>query len=136
MAEPRRIKDLPAETLELIRHYRYDILIEKQELWSWEYSLHAGDVELLNIEGLNVLLPVEKKNHPNISVLRFIVSEDKETLTLFLSDTTYYQGSDAGVVAVCDRVPGEDWYIAVLYHSCRTLTGRELVGAGRNDTIN
>jgi hypothetical protein len=23
---------------------------------------------------------------------------------------------DAGILAVCEKVPGEDWYIALVYH--------------------
>lgn len=127
MSEPKRIEELSPEALEKISRYRYDILVEKQELWSWKYSLDPVYVDFVNLEGFNVLLPVEKENHPNISVLRLIVSDDKESLTIFLTDTTYYKGSDAGVVAVCDKFPGEDWYIAVVYHACRLVTGRELI---------
>ena len=136
MLEIMRVEKLSPETIEKISHYRYDILIEKQELWPWESMLHEpAYVEFLNIEGFNVLLPVEKENHPNISVLRFLVSDDKQSLTIFLMDTTHYTGSDAGVVAVCDKVPGEDWYIAVIYHACRLVTSQTLIGEKEWGTI-
>jgi len=63
------------------------------------------------------LLPVEKSRHDNITTLRTIWSQDGNSLTLFLKDTTY---DDAwfmsGYMAVCDRMAGQDFYLAILYH--------------------
>ncbi|MGE0544737.1 MAG: hypothetical protein AB7R89_31660 [Dehalococcoidia bacterium] len=63
-----------------------------------------------------MLLPVQADHHPNIAVVRCVVSEDKNTLTIFLTDTTYFEEMFSGFMAVCEKVPGEDWYIALLYH--------------------
>jgi hypothetical protein len=39
-------------------------------------------------------------------------------LTIFLRDTTYGQEwYDAGFLAVCERLPGEDFYLATVYHA-------------------
>jgi hypothetical protein len=73
--------------------------------------------EFLIIEGHPVLLPVEKSHHPNITVLRSIWSADGNLVTLFLKDTTFDDHwSMAGFMAVCDRLLGENFYLAILYH--------------------
>ena len=113
---------LAPATLEKIRSYRYDRLIEKHEGPEiWDAALEYYDVEFLVLDGHPVLLPLGKEHHPNITLLRCIVGDGGASLTLFLKDTTYCTDPDeamvfAGFVAVCDRVPGEDFFIAILYH--------------------
>ena len=53
--------------------------------------------------------------------MRCIVSQDGQTLTLFLKDTTYVTDATdelffAGCVAVCKRVAGEVFFLVLLYH--------------------
>jgi hypothetical protein len=48
---------------------------------------------------------------------------DGQSLMLFLRDTTYCadperEWAEAGFVAVCDKLEGEDFFIATLYHQC------------------
>ncbi len=108
--------------LERIRSYRWDRIIEKHEgPEGWDSVLEYYDPEFLVLGEHTVLLPVVKDQHPNITLLRSIVGDGGASLTLFLKDTTYCQDPDdawicAGFVAVCDRVPGEDFFIAILYH--------------------
>lgn len=112
-----RLADLPPDVIARAREMRWDRIIEKHEgPWGWEYLIDHAAVELMSIGGYDVLLPVEKENHPNITILRLIVSDDRNTLTIFLKDTTWFTGMDAGFLAVCDRFPGQDWYIAIVYH--------------------
>ena len=114
---PIQLADLSQDVLARAREMRWDRIIEKHEgPWTWAPWIDNFDVEFMNIGGYDVLLPVEKENHPNITILRLIVSEDHNTLTIFLKDTTYYEGMFAGFLAVCDRFPGENWYIAIVYH--------------------
>ena len=70
------------------------------------------------IDDRSVLLPVEKKHHSNITILRSIWSADGNSVTLFLMDTTYYKNDPfmAGFMAVCDRVVDEEFFLAILYH--------------------
>jgi hypothetical protein len=71
----------------------------------------------MTIDNYSVLLPVEQSHHSNITILRSILSADGNSLTLFLTDKTY--GDDpffCGYMAVCDRVSGEDFFLAILYH--------------------
>ncbi|SPF31402.1 conserved hypothetical protein [Syntrophobacter sp. SbD1] len=127
-AGPKNIEEISPEASNKVKNYRYDILIEKHELFPWKWDIEQNFGAFLNIGDLNVLLPVGRENQANISVLRCIISDDRETLTIFLKDTTYYSGSDAGFVAVCERVPLENWYIAFVYHACRLVTSRDKVG--------
>lgn len=140
---PLRLADLSAETIAKLKTYRYDRIIEKHEgPDDWDYLLQDPDVrpswlpeplpgkpdhykpdpaELMHLGGRDVLLPIGRSHHPNITLVRTIVSDDGKSLTLFLKDTTYVEDPrmeflSAGFLAVCDRVPGEAFYIAHVYH--------------------
>jgi hypothetical protein len=71
----------------------------------------------MTIEGHAVLLPVERSQHANITIIRTIWSADGQSLTLFLKDTTHYDDKfSSGFLAVCDKIPGETFFLAVVYH--------------------
>ncbi len=114
------IADLSPEVVEQIKHCRYDRIIEKHEgPETWAYALE--DADFVTFSGYDILLPIDKERHPNVSLLRLIVSEDRRTLTVFLKDTTHTEGPEdemfsAGRLAVCDRFPGQDFYLTVIYH--------------------
>ncbi len=115
------ISSLSAEAVEKIRAYRWDRIIEKHEgPEDWDSVLTYHDPEFLTIAGRPVLLPIGRDRHPNITILRSIVSEDGNCLTVFLKDMTHCTGPGeefyAGFMAVCDRVAGEEFFIAILYH--------------------
>jgi hypothetical protein len=117
-----RIADLSPQTVEKLKTYRYDCIIEKHEgPEKWSAALRFYDPEFIEINGYNVLLPVSKDRHANITVIRCIVSDDGQTLTLFLKDTTHvidpkYEMFEAGFLAICDKFPDEDFFIAIVYH--------------------
>jgi len=117
-----RLADLPPQTLEKTGAYRYDRIVEKHEgPFYWKWLLDSGEAEFLELCGYNVLLPVERERHPNITVINCIASADGQSLTIFLKDTTYAPEPqdpmfDAGFMTVCHRLPDEDFYLAVLYH--------------------
>ncbi len=113
-----KLTDLSSETREKIKTLRWDRIIEKHEgPESWESVLRYYDPEFMNIEGQFVLLPIEKDQHPNITILRTIWSKDGNSLTLFLKDITYYEDLFmSGYMAVCDKVAGENFFLAILYH--------------------
>ncbi len=115
------ISSLPAKAIEKIRDRRWDRIIEKHEgPEGWDFILSHSDPEFLMIADRPVLLPINRNHHPNVTILRSIVSCDSSSLTVFLKDTTYCTGPGedfyAGFMAVCDRVPGEGFFIAILYH--------------------
>ena len=67
------------------------------------------------------ITPVSREQHPKIQILRCIVSDDSQSLTLFLKDTTYVTDpSDevffAGRVAVWEKFEGQGFFLTVLYH--------------------
>ena len=113
-----RLSDLSTQTLAKIKSVRWDRIIEKHEgPEDWDSVLRYYAPEFLLIEGRFVLLPVERSHHPNITILRCIWSADGKSLTLFLRDTTYDDDPFfSGFMAVCDRVTGEDFFLAILYH--------------------
>mgnify|MGYP006310973151 CR=1 FL=1 len=112
-----KLSDLDADTLAAIKSVRWDRIIEKHEgPENWASVLEWYDPEFMMIDGRPVLLPVERSHHDNITILRTIWSSNGDSLTLFLKDTTY---SDdwymSGFMAVCDRMKGQDFYLAILY---------------------
>ena|SRR5687767_14783670 len=117
-----KVSNLPDQVVRSIRKLRYDRILEKHEgpeNWDSVFRYHSPEVML--IEGRHVLLPVAQEQHRNISVLRTIVSDDGESLTIFLKDTTYLPDPKeemffAGRVAVCDKLPGTKLYVAIMYH--------------------
>jgi hypothetical protein len=116
------VADLSAEPIAKIRAYRWDRIIEKHEgPETWASELDFSDPEFMLIADCSILLPVSRKQHPNMTLLRTIVSRDGDSMTLFLKDTTFYSDPEdelfcAGFMAICDRVPGEDFFIAIVYH--------------------
>ena len=85
-----KIADLPMEVIERIKARRYDRIVEKHEgPFRWESIFDQEGPEFLQVQGFNVLLPVERANHPNITVLRVIVADDRSALTIFLKDSTF-----------------------------------------------
>lgn len=116
-----RFKDLSPEVVDRITKLRFDRIVRKHEgpeKWDWFVEEEA---EFLEAAGRHVLLPVPAKNIANMSVLRCIVGEGGDTLTLFLKDTTYVPNPKqeaffAGFLAVCDRLPGEPFFVAIVYH--------------------
>jgi len=115
------ISSLSAEALEKIRAWQWDRIIEKHEgPEDWASVLHHYDPEFLMISGHPVLLPVGREHHQNITILRTIVSNDSNSLTVFLKDMTHCTSPGeefyAGYMAVCDRMAGEEFFIAILYH--------------------
>lgn len=113
-----RLSDLAQPTIEALRRYRYDRILEKHEgPESWASVLEYSEPDFLLIEGFPVLLPVNRDQHPNITVLRCIVADDANVLTLFLRNTTHgNEWYDSGFLAVCERMPGQDFFVATVYH--------------------
>jgi hypothetical protein len=113
-----KLVDLTPEALDKIRAVRWDRIIEKHEgPEDWSSVLEYSEPDFMMIDERPVLLPVEQSQHSNITILRTIWSNDQSSLTVFLKDTTY--GDDwytSGYLAVCDKVLGEDFYLAIVYH--------------------
>lgn len=114
-----RLQDISPELRSRVSKFRWDRIIEKHEgPWDWKYDLKDDYVEFMRIGGFDVLLPVDKENHKNITIDRCIESRDGKTLTIFLHDRTYDPGMDmlTGYLAVCEKVPEQHWFIAIVYH--------------------
>jgi len=128
------IAELSEEALNKIRAYDYDCIIEKHEgPEDWAATLTTYNPEFLLIAGLSVLLPFDRKRHPNVTILRSIVSRDGDSLTVFLKDTTLYPDPEdelfcAGRMAVCDRVLGEEFFLAVVFHEWFVINDGKIQG--------
>jgi len=127
------LADLPPDVIDQIIPCSYDRLIEVHESGSpliWRKSdldkEYAPD--LLDFEGYHVLLPVGKHNNRYIKSLRCIVGDGGDYLTIFLCDSYLHvnypknypdpEGWYLERVAICERVPGQDVYVTILYHQC------------------
>jgi hypothetical protein len=116
------LSSLSSTVIDNLKIWRWDRFIEKHEgPERWEDTLKYADPEFMLIDGRHVLLPVDHEHHPHITILRCVASENQRTLTIFLKDTTYVKEPReeflyAGYVAICDRFPGEEFYLAILYH--------------------
>ena len=116
-----KLENLSPEFRSRLAKCRWDRIIEKHEgPEDWRYRLREEWVEFMRIEEFDVLLPVDKENHPNITIDRCVEAKDGNTLTIFLHDRTYDTGMDmfAGRLAVCEKVPDENWFITIVYHEC------------------
>ena len=117
-----KLSDLSPATRKRLDAWRWDRIIEKHEgPEDWGGTLRYTDAQFIDVDGRAVLLPLDADQRPNVTILRTIVSEDERTLTIFLKDTTYVTHPDdelfmAGFLAVCDKFPGEEFYVAVVYH--------------------
>jgi hypothetical protein len=116
-----KLADLRPEALERIRRLRYDCIIEKHEgPERWSYVLEDYDTDFLMVDGHHVLLPIPGEQLPNVVVLRSIVGAGEQSLTLFLKDRTHVTNpvdeTFAGRIAICDKMPGNDFFIAIVFH--------------------
>ena len=117
-----KLSTLSPQIIARIKSYRWDRIIEKHEgPEDWRSVLEYYDPEFMDVNGHHVLLPVPREQHPSIRILRCIVGDEGQTLTLFLKNSTYVHHPmdevfGAGFVAICDRFPGENFYIAIVYH--------------------
>ena len=104
--------------MEKIKVSRFDQIIEKHEgPEKWVSALDYLESEIMFVNGYYVLLPVDKDHHPNIKILRCIVSDDSLTLTIFLKDTTHGNDwIDTGFVAILDKIPESELYLTIFYH--------------------
>jgi hypothetical protein len=117
-----KLADLGTRTISRIRKAQYDRVLEKHEgPWDWSFVLDLDGPEFLQADGYTFLLPVPRKHHRKITILRVIPSADDPTLTIFLKDATYepdprHHKFFAGRLAVCQKLKGEQFYLTTVYH--------------------
>ena len=120
---PLTFADLPADVVNAIGKIRYDSIGEKHEgPWDWAGVLKYSNPEIMQIDGQNVLLPLDREAHSAITVLRSLISADSQTMTIFLKDMSYAGDPKdafffAGYIAFCERLPDTDLFIATVYHN-------------------
>ncbi|MBW4554133.1 MAG: hypothetical protein KME35_23970 [Aphanocapsa sp. GSE-SYN-MK-11-07L] len=132
-----KFASLPPAVKQKVRAYRWDGIIEKHEgpFDYGEMGNRFDEPDFIFVNNFIVLLSVGHSHHKNIMVLRCIESADSNSLTIFLKDTTYVESQeqeiwDAGYLAVCDRFPGEEFYIAHVYHEWYIVDNSGLCATG------
>ncbi len=117
------VADLPADVVKAIGKLRYDSIGEKHEgPWDWAGVFRYSKPEIMQIDGQNVLLPVDREAHSAITVLRSFISADSQTMTIFIKDMSYVPDPRdefflCGYIAFCERLPDTDLFIATVYHN-------------------
>ena len=83
----------------------------------WEAFFRYYALEFLQLDGHDVLLLLDRECHSNIGLLRCIESAARQSLTILLKNITYGDGSfSARFLAVYDRLPRENFFLAIVYH--------------------
>jgi hypothetical protein len=134
-----KLADLSEATRQKIAKVRWDRIIEKHEGpedWSClvdgdseraifanrpDYDPFTRQIEdlpeFLSIDDRPILLPIPRKYHSNVAIERTIWSVDGNSVTIFLTDTTFGSDwSEIGFLSVCDRVAGENFWLTIVYH--------------------
>jgi hypothetical protein len=117
-----KLADLSAQTLQRIEKVKWDGIFEKHEGpydWDWVFRTaeNKNELEFITIDNRLVLLPIAPEHYANIEIVRTIWSADGNSVTIFLTDTTYYQVSDRiGYLAVYEKVMEAEFWLTVIYH--------------------
>jgi len=113
---------LSTTVLDQIKTWRWDRIIEKHEgPERWRARSNTTIRSSSRSQVIQFSCRWTASITRTFTILRCIASEDHRTLTIFLKDTTYVTDPRdeyfaAGYVAVCERFPGQDFYVAILYH--------------------
>lgn len=91
---------------------------------SFYQSTEEDLAEFIEYKNRFILLPIGRKHHPLLSIIRAMVSMDEQSITLFIHDSYHQdwftQESDAryGFLAIADRYQkfSCDFYLASYYH--------------------
>lgn len=105
------LADLPAELIDQLRRVRQDIIAEAKQEGPWRIGRDADSMEFQIVAGHTVLLPADAA----LNVERCMISADRQSITVFGRGTALGVEMD-GWIMVCDRWPGEDWYVPILWH--------------------
>jgi len=127
-----KLKELDQKLIESIKISRFDQYIGKHEgPLNWEFlvqyrppayiykevSVTEDDwAEFMEISGFQVLLPIARKQHKNVTIERCFPSADEKILTIFLIDSTWESEDLLYYLAVAERLPEQEWFITTLYH--------------------
>jgi len=108
-----KLSELSEEVREKIKSHNWKKMVGTRESSSssWEYILDFYNPELVDIEGYHVLLPMRKDRFSSQTIQRCIPSADGNTLTLSFQDLSYGDDSEPHFLAICDKLPGEDFFL-------------------------
>lgn len=115
-----KFAELSAEAIAKIKGCGIDQLHDKHEHFGWEWRAEPGRVEFMTIAHRAVLLPVRPGDHADIRIRRSVPSADDESLVVFLTHVIEHEDDD--YIAFWQRVPGEAFYLTLLYPSLYHVT--------------
>lgn len=127
------LEDLTPEQIAKFGWWRCDQLYEKHESWgNWQESLKYQEGYLIEVSGHPILLPHLPEDPTKLHVDDYTLSADGVVMTIFLKDFSYIDNAEnpsswdlmtSGYVAICYRVEGEEFYVAVVYHARYVVPG-------------
>ncbi|MDM8562223.1 hypothetical protein QUF54_02600, partial [Candidatus Marithioploca araucensis] len=114
-----KLSELSLEAREKIKSHSWDKIVGTPESSSpWGFFLDFNNPELMDIEGYYVLLPMQQEWFYRQTIQRCILSADGNTLILSFQDLSYGDNSEPLFLAICDKLPGEDFFLTTtLYES-------------------
>ena len=120
------LSDLDAGLVARFADWELDRFWEKHEgPWRWADLLEWQDLGVLELGGYRLVLPIDREDLPNVSLVRALPAPDGETLVLLLLDPSARQrvGGDPtdarfwdGRLVICCRVANSDVWVAVVFH--------------------
>jgi len=122
-----KLSDISPETLEQIRALSYDQLIEKHELYGYEFLLEhrSTDLQFFEVGKYTVLTPHNSRDRDRTIVHQVSMSKDERILTLFYT-VDYEEATCAHFIAICKLIPPENFYIALVLHRIYDFTFSEI----------
>ena len=130
----RTVADLPPEVLKKIKKLAYDQFLEKHELYDYEYLInhHLNDLVFIEAAGYYVLTPHSGSDYERITFHRCNVSKNEHMIILFYTLDTN-DGATVHLFAICERVPNEDIFVALVVHEVHDFM-HTLLYEGKADT--
>ena len=124
-----KLANLPQDVIDRGFHAKHEFFLSWNSFVtlsqnSYYQSTEEDLAEFIEYENRFILLPVERSHHPDMSIIRGMISTDMQSITLIIQDSHYSEWfteeSDAryGFLAIADRYQkfNCDFYLANYYH--------------------
>lgn len=123
------VATLPEATIEHIRSYSLDLLLDQRHYVSWKFLLPHSD--FLWLRGFTVLLPVNVTGHPVLPASHIYIETHENSLVFLLHGEAVMLPDEADEDTVrsdapaintylvrCQKFPHQPFFITTLYHAC------------------
>ena len=104
-----------------IASWRWDRIIEKHEgPHSWESTLRYSDVDFLEVEEKQILLPLDSEQRNQLEIRKIMTTQSQNEVILYLINHWYkqfgYKEQHCGFIAICEKFPEQNFFVATAYH--------------------